>query len=274
MEKNTSYSSYPYDPRDLRRTILGTMHGPMSPNYQNLSSQKSSYASVGNSFLALLSGPPSVLQCDFKEFPSSKLMNDSNSVVVNAIGGGTMLTFNGLPPVYPSEQNLQLGADSHTSVSTRGASGSSCKGNSVLPGLPGTELETAFIHHIVPGSEKAKSSFSLNAELHNAAPSNAGKVSITKVQVSSVEENSSHSPSFLSNCPRVFCLGTGECFNSFRIFINQNLHCFHMLISSIFMIHIGGYLLISNTGLLGIVCTCHYLHMSVLKFCEVGVRLL
>jgi hypothetical protein len=32
----------------------------------------------------------------------------------------------------------------------------------------------------------------------------------------------------------------------------------------------GGHLLISNTGLLGIVCSCHCCHMSILKFCEVN----
>ena len=32
----------------------------------------------------------------------------------------------------------------------------------------------------------------------------------------------------------------------------------------------GGHLLLSNTGLLGIVCSCHCCHMSVLKFCEVN----
>lgn len=32
----------------------------------------------------------------------------------------------------------------------------------------------------------------------------------------------------------------------------------------------GGHLLPSNTGHLGIVCSCHCCHMSILKFCEVN----
>ncbi|XP_014504418.1 uncharacterized protein LOC106764634 isoform X4 [Vigna radiata var. radiata] len=43
---------------------------------------------------------------------------------------------------------------------------------------------------------------------------------------------------YMSGCPRVFCMGK------------------------------SGHLLLSHTGLLGVVCSCHCSHMSVLKFCE------
>ncbi|XP_030534190.1 uncharacterized protein LOC115743516 isoform X2 [Rhodamnia argentea] len=53
------------------------------------------------------------------------------------------------------------------------------------------------------------------------------------------DDRGGHVPSVsFSGCPRVYCLGT------------------------------SGILLLSNTGVLGIVCSCHYSHMSVSKFCK------
>lgn len=202
----------------------GTVQDPLLPNYPDLNSQKSGIVNLGNSFLALLSAPPSLLQCDFKELSNSKLKSDNNSVVLNAIGNGVPLRHSGSPLEYMSEQNLQHGADFCPSNSTRAVVGSNCSSNLVLPGLQSPGLETRAIRCTVPGSEKSKGSLSLNGEWHGAVPLNAGKLPSTQVQTShmkSVEENSfdsSQSYNFLSECPRVCCLGTGECFNLFGFY--------------------------------------------------------
>lgn len=195
--------------------MLGMVQDPPFTDHLNLSFYKSGQVNLGNSFLALLSGPPSLLQCDFKEFPNLKLTSDSNSVVVNTIGSGIPLTYTGLPSEYPSEHNLQLGTDFCPSISTRAIEGSDCSSNSVLRGFRCQGPETTAIPCMVPVSEKAKGSFSMSRECYGAVATNAEKVSCTKVQTSQVKSIeaspsfSNQSSSFLSDCPRVFCLGTG-----------------------------------------------------------------
>ncbi|XP_062098218.1 uncharacterized protein LOC133804082 isoform X3 [Humulus lupulus] len=241
-ERNSHCYPHLHDSHDSRQKLLGMVQDPPLTNYPNLTPHKFGQVNLGNSFLALLSGPPSLLQSDFKELPNSKPTSDSNSVVVNNIGNGIPLTFSGLQSEYPSEQNLQHGTY-FCPISSRVVDGFNCSSCSFLPGFRSQGPETRAIHCMIPGNENAKG-FSLIGELHGIDTSNAWKVSSTKAQTSqmkSLEANSflfNHSYSFLSDCPRVLCLET------------------------------GGYLLISNTGLLGIVCSCHSIHMSVLKFCE------
>ena len=181
----------------------------------NLSSLRTGHINLGNSFLALLSGPPSLLQSDFRELPYSKLMSDTNSIVVNTVGSGIPLTNSGLPSEYPSEQNLQCGTDFCSSISTRAVEGSNCTSNSVLPGLQSQCSETTAIHCMVPENEKAKGSFSSSREWHSTVALNAGRVSSTKVHATQLKcLEASHpfsiqSLNFLSDCPRVFCSGTG-----------------------------------------------------------------
>ncbi|PON71299.1 Methyltransferase [Parasponia andersonii] len=238
-ERNGHTFFNPHDPCDSRQRMV--QHSPFT-NHSTLSSHKSGQVNLGNSFLALLSGPPSLLHNDFRELPNSKPMSESNIVLVNTVGSGISSTTRELPLEYPIDQNMQLGTEFCSSISTRVVEGSNCSSNSVSHGLQGQGPET--IHCMVPASEKSKGSSAVSGEWHSTVASNAGRVSSTKVQTSqmkSLEANSSFSNqsfSFLSDCPRVICLRT------------------------------GGYLLISNTGLLGIVCSCHYIHTSVLKFCE------
>ncbi|XP_030481904.2 uncharacterized protein LOC115698826 isoform X2 [Cannabis sativa] len=242
-ERNSHCYPYLHDSHDSRQKLLGMVQDPPFTSYPNLIHHKFGQGNLGNSFLALLSGSPSLLQNDFKELQNSKPMSDSNSVAVNNIGSGFPLTFSRLQSEYPSEQNLQHGTYFRPSILSRVVEGSNSSSCSSFTGFRSQCPETRAIHCMVPGNENANV-FSSIGELHGINTSNAGKVSVMKAhtsQLKSLDANTSlsnHSYSFLSDCPRVLCLGT------------------------------GGYLLISNTGLLGIVCSCHCIHMSVLKFCE------
>ncbi|XP_060673473.1 uncharacterized protein LOC107421144 isoform X3 [Ziziphus jujuba] len=254
---NTGYYFYPHGQQDLRTAVHGRVQDPSLPNNSLISSHRLGNVIPGNSFLSLLSGPPSLLQCDFQEFSnpkplcsSVKLMSDNSSVLANATGSRIPLTFNGLQSENLSGQNLHgagfcptnlHGAGFCPTISSRPMTSSNCSSKSVLPDVKSSELDKAVVHCMVPGNEKVKGSFSLSGEWRSTCHANVQKACGTRVQtfqVKSMEANSNQSASYMSGCPRVFCLST------------------------------GGYLLLSNTGLLGIVCSCHCFHMSVLKFCE------
>ncbi|PQQ03797.1 uncharacterized protein Pyn_15710 [Prunus yedoensis var. nudiflora] len=207
METNTGYYSYPHGSQDLRPTMIGRLQDPLLASKLYSGSHRSEHANSGNSFLALLSGSPSVFQCDFQELSnpkpistSCKILPDSNNFIVNGIGSAIPVTSSGVLSENLSGQNLQSGAAFCTKVSSRSVPSSSCASNSVLHDLQSSDLAKRVTRNMVLGSEKASS--------------------------------------FMNGCPRVFCSTT------------------------------SGYLLLSNTGLVGIVCSCHCLHMSVLKFCE------
>ncbi|XP_039018787.1 uncharacterized protein LOC120150137 isoform X1 [Hibiscus syriacus] len=110
--------------------------------------------------------------------------------------------------------------------------------------LQTSDLTKVVNHQMPPGTEKVMDFASLKGDWYGTGTAKVGNPHNKNVQISTKiceESNSSISdqPStILSGCPRVFCLGT------------------------------GGYLLLSNTGLLGIVCSCHFFHTSVAKFCE------
>ncbi|KAE8056326.1 hypothetical protein FH972_013108 [Carpinus fangiana] len=249
-QMNTGYYSYPHVGSDLRSTVLGRMEDPFCSNSLNFSIHRPGCADLGNSFLALLSGPPSLLQCDFQElsYPKAsgscgKLPSNGTSVTANAFGNDIPLISNGLLSENLSNQNPRNGADFCPVVPSRAVLSSNCCGNSVLHDIQGSDLAKAAISHVVPGSEKVKGPY-LSGGWHSTSPVNTGKLNSMNVPSSQkmpFEVNSSiskQSSTFMSGCPRVFCLDT------------------------------TGYLLLSNTGLLGIVCLCHCFHMSVSKFCE------
>jgi hypothetical protein len=221
MEMNTGCYSFPHVGPDLRSTMFGRMQDPVFPNSLNFNIHKPGSADLGNSFLALLSGPPSLLQCDFQEFScpkpsgsSGKLPTIASSVNVNAVGSGIPLISSGLLSENLSNQNLRNGEDLCPVVSSRAEVRSNFSGNSVLHDFQGSDLAKAVISHIVPGNEKVNS---LSGEWHSTIPANPGKLSSPNVQCSQklpLEANSSiskQSSSFMSGCPRVFCLGTSKC---------------------------------------------------------------
>ncbi|XP_042989287.1 uncharacterized protein LOC122316660 isoform X3 [Carya illinoinensis] len=245
----SGYYSYPHAEPDLRSMVLGRMEDSVFSNSLSFSIHKTGRADLGNSFLALLSGPPSLLQCDFQEFShpkssssSGKLPSNVSSFSMNAVGSDIPLISNRLLSENLSNQNLRNGADFGPVFSSRAVVNSNGS-NSVLHDLQGLDLTKAVVSHIIPCNEKVKDP-SLNGECHVTNPADTWKLSSGNVQSSQnvpleVNSSSSKQPSaFMSGCPRVFCLDK------------------------------SGHLLLSNTGLLGIVCTCHYFHMSVSKFCE------
>ncbi|XP_045822570.1 uncharacterized protein LOC123915468 isoform X5 [Trifolium pratense] len=93
-----------------------------------------------------------------------------------------------------------------------------------------------------PGGEKARESFSSRGQFCFTSPASGLNFCSSNMQPTSKKAFERFSANYASpsmnGCPRVFCMGK------------------------------SGHLLISNTWLLGIVCSCHCCHMSILKFCE------
>lgn len=221
-EINTDCYIYSHSQQDLRTTMLGRLQDPPFPNNSLINSHRLGDVNPGNSFLSLLSGPPSLLQCDFQELTNpkplcttGKVMNDNSSVLMNAMGSRIPLTFSGLPSENLREHSLQHGRDFYPTVSSGAMTSSNYTGNSVLPDLQSSDLDKEVVNCMVPGNEKAKVSFSLSGDWHNTGSANAQKACGTRFQTSyikSLESNSSisnQSSTFMSSCPRVFCLGTG-----------------------------------------------------------------
>ncbi|KAL5853168.1 hypothetical protein ACOSQ3_008286 [Xanthoceras sorbifolium] len=258
IEMDSGHYFYPHVVHDLRSAVQGRVQDPVTPNIQNINSCRLVPAELGNSFLALLSGPPSLLQCDFQEpsnsktfrASSSKLEIDGSGLTIGAVGSGVSPITSGPQSERQSNQNMQNGANISFTVSSRAAGNSNFGSNSVLHdgiqaanlSLPGSDL--AVIRKLVPGNEKAKDSSSMKGEWHKTSAANARKLRNPTIPMSEkvpLDANSSlynQSSVCTSGCPRVICLGA------------------------------SGDLLLSNTGLLGIVCSCHQFHMSVAKFCE------
>ncbi|CAK7353818.1 unnamed protein product [Dovyalis caffra] len=252
MEINSGQYFYPLVGHDLRSQGHGRMLDCMVSNVSNLSSH-SGNVDLGNSFLALLSGPASFLPCDFQELPSSQQVGTShrvptevNSTAFSAIGSRFPLTSGRIPSENLSYQNQRNGAD--PVVSSKAAS--AC--HSVLQHGPqaanfaiqSSDLAKAVIHHKISDIEKVKGSSNLRGVWRSTTPVNDVKLPDTNCKMPqklpteaefSVSKNSS---AFSRQHPRVFCLGK------------------------------SGELLLSSTGLPGILCSCHCFHMSVSKFCE------
>ncbi|XP_022729706.1 uncharacterized protein LOC111284891 isoform X3 [Durio zibethinus] len=251
MEMNSGQYFHEHATQDLSPTLHERMPDSMPSNYSNLCSHKSNHSELENSFLALLSGPPSLLQCDFLELSSRKVFNASRSVNINDFGSEIPRTSGALLSENLSNQNTQTGANCSAVTSSLVSSSTSCC-VSVLHGslhasnlnLQTSDLAKVVNCHMLPGTEKVKDFATLKGDCYVTSCAKAGNPHSKNIQMSPKipeESNSfiSDQPStILSGCPRVFCLGT------------------------------GGYLLLSNTGLLGIVCSCHFFHTSVSKFCE------
>ncbi|KAA8525531.1 hypothetical protein F0562_007386 [Nyssa sinensis] len=287
---NAGHYLYPHVAQEPSSAARGMIQEPMFPKASNLNSYISGHAEMGSSFLSLLSGPPSLLQCNLQPFPkpfiaSSKVPVDGSCSIMVSTAESKVLP----PPAGPLSQDLRnqnpkvgadlcavvssrelisanygtgllsqnlrnqspkIGADPCPVASSRRVASANCGSlQDVLQAanlnLQNSELSKAVIHHIVPGNEKVKDiSSPMGNWLTGARPANVGKPHATNIQASQkfqLQMNSplSHQSSTLtSGCPRVFCLGA------------------------------SGNLLLSNTGLLGVVCSCHGLHMSVSKFSE------
>ncbi|GMI95088.1 hypothetical protein HRI_003178100 [Hibiscus trionum] len=251
MEMNYGQYFRQHATEDLNSTLHERMHDPMRANNSNLFSHKSHQAELANSFLALLSGPPSLLQCDFQELSSRKVFNASRNANINDFASespgtyGTLLSENQSNQTTENEANCSA-IPSRLVLSSSSSAVSVSHGNFQVSNLniQTSDLAKVVNHHMLPGTEKVMNFATLKGDCYGTGIVKTGNPHNKNVQISTKirkESNSSISdqPStVLSGCPRVFCLGT------------------------------GGYLLLSNTGLLGIVCSCHFFHTSVSKFCE------
>ncbi|XP_059640382.1 uncharacterized protein LOC132282660 isoform X2 [Cornus florida] len=231
----------------------------MFPKTSTLSSYNLGNAELGSSFLSLLSGPPSLVQGDLqqlsipKPFNASTIPVKSNGVVVSAAGSSVSFAPPGLLSENPRNQNPKMGGNLCPIVSSRArASSNHCSASGLQDvhqaanlNLQSSELAKVVIHGTLPVNEKVNDISSVSGGwLTTTTLPNVGKFHGTNIQASQkvpLQSHSSvshHSSTNTSDCPRVFCLGA------------------------------SGDLLLSNTGLLGIVCSCHGWHMSISKFCE------
>lgn len=233
MEMGSGHCFYPSVAPDLRSTMNGRVQDSMYPNIRNISSRRLGNAELGNSFLALLSGPPSLLQCDPQELPnlnafsssSSKLPIDRGGVPNSAIGTGVPPTTTGLLSEHQINRNMQNGANFCSS--SRAVVNSIYSSKSVLHdglqnanlGLQGSDLANAVIHQLVPSNEKAKDFSSVKGKWKSASSVNVGKLCSSNIPISqkgpleALSSVSSQSSVCTSGCPRVICLGASECFN-------------------------------------------------------------
>ncbi|XP_058002089.1 uncharacterized protein LOC110654006 isoform X2 [Hevea brasiliensis] len=259
MEINSGHSVYSHVGQDWRSQIHGRMLDPAFANISNLSSCSMSNTTVGSSFLALLSGPAALLQFDFQELSNPRLLNTSNklpieigSVTISPAGSQVPQSSGALLSDDGNYQNMQNGVDLCSIVSSRAVANSISGSSSVFQnGLPaenisthGLDLPKTVVHHADLGNEKIKDFPSLRGEWCSTPIANALKLQSVNNQIPQKlpleAEYSAYNKSSTSSrgCPRVFCLDR------------------------------SGDLLLSNTGLLGILCSCHCFHMSVSKFCE------
>ncbi|GAB4836815.1 hypothetical protein Ancab_001729 [Ancistrocladus abbreviatus] len=202
---------------------------------------KAASPEITNSFLALLSGPPSLFQ-DSHKLSDMKLMNGSNSPTFGSARVSTFRT----APIFAHFQdtgnkNIRSGIDMHPVLSSR----YSTTANTNVGRLSHDELDAVreLITHAGGAKDVGNASLSKEGYLGSwTAAQDEIFVGTNSWGLQKTSEVASSLPNKLSSVtngpPRVFCFGT----------------C--------------GDLLLSNTGLLGVACSCHGLPMSISKFCE------
>lgn len=251
VEMNPDTHFYSYFAQDSRSTVHGRMQDPLVPGTLNSSTYGSGHSDLGSSFLALLSGPSSLLQCDYQDLSnlkeshtSSRVSINSSSVPVNAFVTGIQLMSCGILPENLSNGNLRNGANVCPPVLPQEVGRSGDTDDSVLQSsqaanlnFQSLDLSQGVIQQLVHGNEKTRN-FSLKGELFGTSTATSEKFHGTNTQALPISSAPEQLSNLMGGCPRVFCLNT------------------------------SGYLLLSNIGFLGIICSCHFFHMSVAKFCE------
>ncbi|KAL5698441.1 hypothetical protein ACHQM5_029475 [Ranunculus cassubicifolius] len=250
VERSASSFTHPYGIQDVSSMDTGVQRESMVFNSLNLGSCRSGKPDLGNSFFSLLSGPSAQSQHGVQPLPNSTEATDSSKLRVR--NNKTVFTGDnyGVPPVgiLPPQRgnnNEKTGAEHFVFPSS--AASTSCGIH--FPDLHG-------IHHM--GNMACNSDFNQTGfyqkargnEIRTDLPyPHQGWLSILN-RPDAQHNLSQNQPSvtvsaalgststFTRGCPRVFCLAT------------------------------NGELLVSSQGLLGVVCLCHGLQMSVSKFCE------
>ncbi|KAJ6776994.1 hypothetical protein OIU74_001050 [Salix koriyanagi] len=117
LEVSSGQYFYPHAGHDVRSQGRGRMPDSMVPSIPNLSSYSGS-CDLGNSFLALLSGPTLFSPCDFQELPNPKQFSASSRVptedtgsLFSAFGSRVPLMSSRIPSEKLSYQNQRNGAN-------------------------------------------------------------------------------------------------------------------------------------------------------------------
>ena len=227
---------FPTIAHEQRPAALGMIQEPIFPNTLNLGSYRPGHAELGNSFLALLSGPPSLLQCDLQQLANPKPISSTNklpvcssSVMFSSAGCGVPHASTGSLSENLGYQKPRNSMDLCPVVSSTTTVSTNCNSTSVLHGalhtanlnFQSSDLAKAVIHHSIPANEKVRDFSSLNGGWPvNAGSANFGKLYGTNIHASqkrpseASSSNCNHQATFTNRCPRVFCLGTSECMNT------------------------------------------------------------
>ncbi|KAL6217038.1 hypothetical protein ACLB2K_010255 [Fragaria x ananassa] len=311
--ENAGYLSCQRGSQDLRPAMLGWLQDPLLSSIQSSGSHRSEHVNLGNSFLSLLSGSPSLLQRGFQDFSNSqpictsgKILPVGNNSILYSTQSTIPLSSTGLPSEKLSWTNLQSGTDFCHNGSSKVVPSSICASNSVLHDLQSSDLAKVVICHTGPVNEKLESSYALSREWHCAGP--ASRANIQNSERMPLEANSfisnqayrvchSASPadswkarresihtsqtipleanSFISYHASSLWHGTNPADNGKACRANietspkmPQASSFMNGCPRVFCSTTSGYLLFSNTGFLGIVCSCHSFRMSAFKFCE------
>ncbi|XP_077238014.1 uncharacterized protein LOC143879490 isoform X2 [Tasmannia lanceolata] len=258
MDTNKGHYFHPHNSHEgssLERSII---QEPLVFSTLNLGgARKSSKPELGDSFLALLSGPSQQLQCEFQQLSNSKIQTHaafSKLPVHDSIGagGGFPVTCLGSLSQLHGNQSMGNGSELSPAVASRVFSTSICSPVAVLHSnlqrgslnLRGADYAKPVLHHAVCGNETGIEVSPLKWEcLAGASPANSSKQHTSNFQIlqkpaSEAKCTEATYASLARKHPRVFCLGT------------------------------SGVLLLNDMGFLGVVCLCHSLHMSVAKFSE------
>lgn len=251
---NAGYHFYSHVGQEPISSARGIMQEPTFPHTSNFSFHNSGHAELGSSFLSILSGPPSLLQCDLQQlsnqkpfFTSNIVPVNANNIMIRAAGSDVSRAPTGLLPQIIDSKNLKTGVDLPQNVSSRAVTREKCVSAASLHDVleaanlnrQNFEVAKAVTHHTVSGNDKMKELSSLRGGwLASPSLSHVRKMHNTHIQSSPSSSIPLPPSPFTSSYPCVFCLGA------------------------------SGDLLLSNTGLLGVVCSCHGLHMSISKFSE------
>lgn len=236
---NTGQYSYPHVAQESRSTAHATIREPTFLNSLNLGAYKSTGADLGNSFLAVLSGSSTLLQCDSQQLSNQMPFNTFGKLPINSscvtncsAGSGVPLAATGPIENTLSKQNQRNGTVLGPLNSSSAAVSTYCSSNISFPhdlpaanfNLQNSDLTRAVNQRTVPGNGKVRSNSSLREEWDFAANSaHPGKLQRPNFEASqkmSTERNSSlsnRSSNFLNGCPRVLCLSLCEYTYVFRV---------------------------------------------------------
>ncbi|KAK7383483.1 hypothetical protein VNO78_29162 [Psophocarpus tetragonolobus] len=242
-DMNASYG-LPQVAHALRSKFVGGNHGLVNPSFPHSTTHGPCQSDTGNSLQSLLYDPPSSLQYNFQDLFDRKLCISSGDCtaaignsVVSSIESGTFPTSSvGLVTESLINCNLQNWATTFPEISSSAIVGLNNISNFVFHDTQSSNTATK---PTVASGDKARESEGHRQGANTACSLNVCCSDIQTTPNIALEQSSSkYTTPSMSGFPRVFCMGK------------------------------SGHLLLSNTGLLGIVCSCHCWHMSVLKFCE------